>query len=123
VQPERADLCLEHPYVPLFELTGLRSRPDHRGSCRGTYLIGSSPNSNLVHEGALLSFCRALRCLAAGQRPQQAPQRDRLDGGVGKRVCVPRTLSTSGDQAVFVDHAPDASVSPDVVSLKVDRFG
>jgi len=38
-------------------------------------------------------------------------------------VCVPRTLSTSCDQAVFVDHATDASVSPDVVSLKIDRFG
>ncbi len=38
-------------------------------------------------------------------------------------LCVPRTLSTSCDQAVFVDHATDASVSPDVVSLKIDRFG
>ena len=38
-------------------------------------------------------------------------------------VCVPRTLSTSCDQAVFVDRATDASVSPDVVSLKIDRFG
>jgi hypothetical protein len=38
-------------------------------------------------------------------------------------LCVPRTLSTSCDQAVFVDHATDASVPPDVVSLKIDRFG
>jgi putative transposase len=38
-------------------------------------------------------------------------------------LCVPRTLSASCDQAVFVDHATDASVSPDVVSLKIDRFG
>ena len=38
-------------------------------------------------------------------------------------LCVPRTLSTSCDQAVFVDHATDASVSPEVVSLKIDRFG
>jgi hypothetical protein len=38
-------------------------------------------------------------------------------------LCVPRTLSTSCDQAVFVDHATDTSVSPDVVSLKIDRFG
>ena len=29
----------------------------------------------------------------------------------------------SCDQAVFVEHATDASVSPDVVSLKIDRFG
>jgi hypothetical protein len=40
-----------------------------------------------------------------------------------RALCVPRTLSTSCDQAVFVDHATDASVSPDVVSLKIDRFG
>ena len=38
-------------------------------------------------------------------------------------TVVPRTSSTSCDQAVFVDHATDASVSPDVVSLKIDRFG
>jgi site-specific recombinase XerD len=42
---------------------------------------------------------------------------------LGLLVCVPRTLSTSCDQAVFVDHATDASASPDVVSLKIDRFG
>jgi len=38
-------------------------------------------------------------------------------------LCVPRTSSTSCDQAVFVDRAADASVSPDVISLKIDRFG
>ena len=38
-------------------------------------------------------------------------------------LCVPRTLSTSCDQAIFVDHASDPSVFPDVVSLKIDRFG
>lgn len=39
-------------------------------------------------------------------------------------LCVPRTLSTSCDQAVWnVDHAADASVSPDMVWLKIDRFG
>jgi hypothetical protein len=36
---------------------------------------------------------------------------------------VPRTSSTSCDQAVFVDHATDASLSSDAVSLKIDRFG
>jgi len=43
--------------------------------------------------------------------------------GLALWLCVPRTLSTSCDQPVFVDHAADASVSPDVVLLKVDRFG
>jgi transposase len=39
------------------------------------------------------------------------------------RLWVPRTSSTSGDQAVFVDHAADAKVSSDTVLLKIDRFG
>jgi len=38
-------------------------------------------------------------------------------------LWVPRTSSTSCDQAVFVDHATDASVSSDTVLLKIDRFG
>jgi hypothetical protein len=41
----------------------------------------------------------------------------------GQTLCVPRTSSTSCDQAIFVDHAIDASVSSDAVSLKIDRFG
>jgi hypothetical protein len=38
-------------------------------------------------------------------------------------VCVPETSSTSCDQAVFVDHATDMSLSPDAVLVEVDRFG
>ena len=38
-------------------------------------------------------------------------------------LCVPKTSSTSRDQAIFVDQATDASVSSDAVLLKVDRFG
>ena len=38
-------------------------------------------------------------------------------------LWVPRTSSTSGDQAVFVDHAADAKVSSDTMLLKIDRFG
>ena len=38
-------------------------------------------------------------------------------------LWVPRTSSTSCDQAIFVDHAADARVSSDTVLLKVDRFG
>jgi hypothetical protein len=39
------------------------------------------------------------------------------------RSPVPRTSSTSCDQAIFVDHATDASLSSDAVLLKIDRFG
>jgi hypothetical protein len=48
---------------------------------------------------------------------------ERDGAGVALVVWVPRTSSASCDQAVFVDHAADASVSPDVVSLNIDRFG
>ena len=38
-------------------------------------------------------------------------------------LSVPKTLSTSCDQAVFVDQTTDASLSCYAVLLKVDRFG
>jgi hypothetical protein len=39
------------------------------------------------------------------------------------RVWVPETSSTSCDQVIFVDQTSDASLSSDVVLLKIDRFG
>ena len=39
------------------------------------------------------------------------------------RVCVPRTSSTSCDQAIFVNHAIGASLSLYAVLLQIDRFG
>jgi hypothetical protein len=38
-------------------------------------------------------------------------------------LCVPKTSSTSGDQAMFVDQATDTSRSSGAVPLKIDRFG
>ncbi len=38
-------------------------------------------------------------------------------------VCVPRTSSTSCDQAIFVDQATDASLSSDAVLIEIDRLG
>lgn len=38
-------------------------------------------------------------------------------------LCVPKSSSTSCDQAVFVDQATDASLRSDAVVLKVGRFG
>ena len=46
----------------------------------------------------------------------------RVRGDPGE-LCVPKTSSTSCDQAIFVDQATDASLSSDAVVLKVDRFG
>ena len=38
-------------------------------------------------------------------------------------LCVPKTSSTSCDQAIFVDQTTDASLPSNAVVLKVDRFG
>ena len=40
-----------------------------------------------------------------------------------QRLCVPKTSSTSCDQAIFVDQATDASLSSDAVLVEIDRFG
>ena len=38
-------------------------------------------------------------------------------------LCVPKTSSTSRDQAVFVDQATDAGLPSDAVPVEIDRFG
>jgi hypothetical protein len=38
-------------------------------------------------------------------------------------VCVPRTSSTSCDQAIFVDQPTDAPLSSDAVLTEIDRLG
>ena len=38
-------------------------------------------------------------------------------------LWVPRTSSTSRDQAILVDQATDASLPSDAVLLKIDRLG
>ncbi len=40
----------------------------------------------------------------------------------GGHLCVPKTLSTLCDQAVFVDEAAGVSPSPDTVPLEIDWF-
>ena len=43
--------------------------------------------------------------------------------GVTLHLCVPRTSSTSCDQAVFADQATDARLSSDAVLTEIGRFG
>jgi hypothetical protein len=38
-------------------------------------------------------------------------------------LCVPKTSSTSCDQAVFVDQATGVSLPSDTVPVEIDRFG
>jgi hypothetical protein len=40
----------------------------------------------------------------------------------GRSLCVPKTLSTLCDQAVFVDEATGVRLSPDTIPLEIDRF-
>ena len=45
-------------------------------------------------------------------------------GGIcGQWLCVPKTSSTSCDQAVFVDQASGMSGPSDAVPVEIDRFG
>ena len=39
------------------------------------------------------------------------------------RLCVPKTSSTSCDQAIFVDQATDASLFSDAVLAEIDWLG
>ena len=57
------------------------------------------------------------------ERGQPAPSITRLSQEHGYALCVPKTSSTSCDQVIFVDQTSDASLSSDVVLLKIDRFG
>ena len=60
-------------------------------------------------------------------------RREGFDGGITlisaentvpyERLCVPKTLSTSCDQVIFVDQATDARLSSDAVLTEIDRLG
>jgi hypothetical protein len=59
----------------------------------------------------------------AGSQPTGTPcGADKFTGSL-QLLYVPKTSSTSCDQAVFVDQATDASVFPDAVVAEIDRPG
>jgi hypothetical protein len=71
-----------------------------------------------------LTSARVLHVFSTPAADEVAFARERTAGPEALlALWVPRTSSTSCDEAVFVDHATDASVSSDAVLLKVDRFG
>jgi hypothetical protein len=43
--------------------------------------------------------------------------------GAAVHLCVPKTSSTSCDQAIFVDQPTDASLSSDAALTGIDRLG
>jgi hypothetical protein len=73
--------------------------------------------------------CRFARGFTNGCLPPQdrrAEPRGQEQNGtlaVARNLWVPKTSSTSRDQAIFVDRATDASMSSDAVLLEIDRFG
>ena len=80
--------------------------------------------------------CRSIRprtCHGAGQRETVSVHAAWLERSADPELliaadpgsltlCVPKTLSTLCDQAVFVDEAAGVSLSPDTVPLEIDRF-
>jgi hypothetical protein len=59
---------------------------------------------------------------------QDLPYREGRDqvaepGALALHPCEPKTSSASRDQVIFADRAVGASLSPDAVPLKIDRFG
>jgi protoporphyrinogen oxidase len=60
----------------------------------------------------------ASRVAEAGHEVVVLEARNRVGG-----LWVPKTSSTSCEQAIFVDQAADASLSSDAVVVEVDRFG
>jgi predicted nucleic acid-binding protein len=64
-------------------------------------------------------------CWLVEERPDiEAAFLESITAGEFEHVlCVPKTSSTSCDQAVFVDQATDASLFPDAILLKIDKFG
>jgi hypothetical protein len=70
--------------------------------------------------------------LAGEVAREAAAERDAVLAAAGGKVprrrarlllCVPKTSSTSCDQAIFVDQASDVSLFPDVVVVEIDRLG
>jgi hypothetical protein len=61
--------------------------------------------------------------LVAVEIDRVVPASGNMFAGGRQILWVPRTSSTSLDQAVFADQATDASLPSDAVLLKIDRFG
>ena len=69
--------------------------------------------------GAWSTANRVREAIAVGSLPRAEADHAARRG----RVWVPTIPSMSRDQAIFVDHAADASLPSDVVLLKIDWFG
>jgi hypothetical protein len=59
----------------------------------------------------------------ASYQYDRAGQPYRSFHGLLQHLCVPKTSSTSCDQAVLVDQASGAGLPSDAVPVEIDRFG
>jgi hypothetical protein len=48
---------------------------------------------------------------------------DQVGGEARQHLCVPKTSSTSCDQAIFIDQPTDMSLFSVAVLIEVDRLG
>ena len=69
-----------------------------------------------IKEGLAATVAGAARATSCHSRIPRT-ERTAMD------LCVPKTSSTSCDQAVFVDQATDSSLFSDAVVIEIDRFG
>ena len=59
----------------------------------------------------------------AGLWSVQARAIRNLEQSMREDLCVPKTSSTSCDQAIFADQGTDARLSSDAVLTEIDRLG
>ncbi len=88
--------------------------PSPPSACRAW---GPAPGALATAAGSL-SACKSSRIPSwprAGRHSHPAAARSPM--------CVPKTSSTSCDQAIFVDHVTDVSLFPYAVVVEIDRFG
>ena len=119
----------EHPdHAPtLFREGTTQQCPSDEDRSPGQILCASSGTLQAHRGGRRAAASHSTGVILPGRPAARGRHRceGRRDGWPRCRrtLCVPKTLSTSCDQAVFVDQATDASLPSDAVVLKVDRFG
>ena len=114
VRPQPALPEVDEDWRKTYAARQARGRPSNQA--RRQSGVASYP----VEDGLAFGSAEELRVYRALKRLQSKfPEHDTI----AIALWVPRSSSTSRDQAVFVDQATDASLSSDPVLSEIDRFG